>query len=166
MLRRCDDSFQLNTIEFVGSLFIFFISDGPNKADCPQVHRSKSAPQAAGRSEDRPQVRPHRLRSQKAPPLQTRNSRPQGDQKIPEKRKCFLSRSFKGGLLSLFSCLFRLTCSSASFPSRDWCERSPLSSSKKSASKVKLCSLSRRQLRPTWFHCSRIPTCAPSMPRE
>jgi histone H3/H4 len=87
MLQKSYDSFQLNTIEFVWSLFIFFIGDGPNQANCPQVHRTKGAPQAAGRSEDRPQVRPHRLRSQKTPPIQTWNSCSPGNQKIPKKRK-------------------------------------------------------------------------------
>ena len=54
MLLKLYDSFQLNTIGFECSLFIFFIGDGPNQADRPQVHRTEGASQTAGRSENRP----------------------------------------------------------------------------------------------------------------
>lgn len=96
MLLELYDSFQLNTIGFGCSLFIFFIGDGPNKADRPQVHRTEGTSQAAGRSENRKEVRPHRLRRQKAPPLQTRNCCPQRNQEIPEKRKHPLTPSLVG----------------------------------------------------------------------
>ena len=83
------DSFQLNTIHFTECLFVFFIGDGPNQTDCAQVNCAKGTPQTVGGSEDRPEVRPDRLRSQKAPPFQTWNSRLERDQKIPKERKCY-----------------------------------------------------------------------------
>ena len=165
MLLPCDACINL-TPWFRWSLFIFFIGDGPNQADCPQVYRPKGAPQAARRPEDRPQVRPHRLRCQKTPPLQTRNRCPQRDPKIPEECKWPLMRPPSGGPFLAVWCLFRPTCSSASCPSSDWSARSPPSSNRKFASRVRLCWRSKRQQRPTWCRSSRTPTSAPSMPSE
>lgn len=90
MLLRLYDSFQLNTIRLMGSLFIFFISDGQNKTNCQEVNRTKSAPQAASSSKDCSEVRPYRFRSQKAPPFQTWNSCFEIDQKISKERKTYL----------------------------------------------------------------------------
>jgi histone H3/H4 len=70
-------------------LFVFFIGDGPNQTDRTQVNCAKGTPQTVGGSEDRQKIRPHRFRSQKAPPFQTWNSRLKRDQKIPKERKCF-----------------------------------------------------------------------------
>jgi hypothetical protein len=88
---RSYDSFQLNTIRFIGLLIIFFIVDGQNKANRPQVHSPKGAPQAACSSEDCPEISPHRFRREETPPIQTWNGRPQIDQKIPKECNNFLS---------------------------------------------------------------------------
>jgi hypothetical protein len=88
------DSFQLNTTHFTECLFVFFIGDGPNQTDSTQVNCAKSAPQTTGSSEDRQEVRPHRLRSQKAPSLQTRNGCLEIDQEIPKERKCYFEMRF------------------------------------------------------------------------
>ncbi len=86
---------------------ILFIWDGPNQTDRPQVHCPKGAPQAAGRPEDRPQIRPHRLRRQEAPQIQTRNRCPEIDQEIPKERM----NSFTAQLPQLDLLSFPLTYS-------------------------------------------------------
>merc|ERR1739842_37837 len=57
-----------------------------------------------------------------------------------------------------------LSFSSASSPSSAWSVRSPRTSRPTSGSRVLLSVLCRRPARPTWWVCSRTPTCAPSPP--
>ena len=65
-----------------------------------------------------------------------------------------------------FPYLFRPTCSSESFLSRDWCEKSQPSSSRKSDSRARQFLPSKRLLKPTWFRSLKTQTFALSTPRE
>lgn len=69
------------------SIHHFFIGDGSYQTDCPQVHSSEGAPQTACCPENCQKISPHRFWRQEASPIQTWNSCPQIDQKIPKERK-------------------------------------------------------------------------------
>lgn len=69
-------------------------------------------------------------------------------------------------LLYPFLYLFRPTCLSESFPSRGWCEKSQLSSSRKSGSRARQFLPFKKLLKLIWFLCLRTPTCVLFMPRE
>ena len=65
-----------------------------------------------------------------------------------------------------FPYLFRPTCSSENFPSRDWCEKSQPSSNRKSGSRVRQFLLSKNLRKLTLLVYSKTPILLLFMPRE
>ena len=64
--------------------FIIIKENGQNKTNRQEVHRPEGAQEATRRPEDRQEVSSSHHRSQEAPQIQARNSRPQGNQKVPK----------------------------------------------------------------------------------
>ena len=69
------------------NVIINFLSDGKNQADCKKIDSPEGAQEAASCSEDRQEVSSPCFRGQEAAQVQAWHSCPEGDQKIPEKRK-------------------------------------------------------------------------------
>lgn len=66
---------------------IYNLIHGKNKADRKEVNCTKGTPEAAGCSKSGPQECSHLLRTQEAPPLQTRYGSFARNPQVPEERK-------------------------------------------------------------------------------